>query len=440
MRLAVCALSAVLLSGCSWLGMGGHNAGYGQAGGAYGVNCGQAGGGHWQQSQYAGGACGAGGGYGVAGNGYGGAGAYGAGGAGYGMQGAGYGAGGAGYGMQGAGGAGYGMQGAGYGAGAGMVGAGLAANGVGGGMYGANGYGVNGFNGAYGAGGGVTTLGANAGYGSAAYGGNVVGTQYANGQYVQGAGVQTIQGAPYYVRQPYPAYYGVPQLRGVGAAMPWGFEAGIGTEFGIGGDLVTAKPAGPALGSATLGVSATDAIAYKDAFKNGMNYDLATTYDLTRDTTLIGRIGYSKADGERMQIGTINDIPGGGTLTEDLYAEFSDLEQITLEGGLRKYMGGGYGGAFRPYVGATAGFTHTDAVLISQDSATLMPVGSNVQEYVDGGWTPTAAATIGAEMAVGPRSALGVEAGIRWRDQLDTIAPSEDRWSVPVSVRGRVAF
>ena len=36
MRLAVCALSAVLLSGCSWLGSGGHQANYGyQAGGAY---------------------------------------------------------------------------------------------------------------------------------------------------------------------------------------------------------------------------------------------------------------------------------------------------------------------------------------------------------------------------------------------------------------------
>ena len=39
MRLAVCALSAVLLSGCSWLGTGGQSAGFGQSGGAYGGNC-----------------------------------------------------------------------------------------------------------------------------------------------------------------------------------------------------------------------------------------------------------------------------------------------------------------------------------------------------------------------------------------------------------------
>ena len=81
MRLAVCALSAVLLSGCSWLGMGG---GHGSAGGAYGANCVPTGTGFYNgNGAYGGDACGPAGGYGVAGNGYG---------AGYGGQ-AGYGAG-----------------------------------------------------------------------------------------------------------------------------------------------------------------------------------------------------------------------------------------------------------------------------------------------------------------------------------------------------------
>ena len=74
MRLAVCALSAVLLSGCSWLGIGGQNAGFSQSGGAYGVNC--APGGFNYGGAYGADACGVGGGYGVAGAGYG-AGGYG---------------------------------------------------------------------------------------------------------------------------------------------------------------------------------------------------------------------------------------------------------------------------------------------------------------------------------------------------------------------------
>ena len=100
MRLAVCTLSAVLLSGCSWLGIGGNSSGYSnyQMGGssAYGCGANYAGGGYGV-NQYAGqysgqytgaqggyghgqsqGGCGAAGAYGVASNGYQGQAGYGA--------------------------------------------------------------------------------------------------------------------------------------------------------------------------------------------------------------------------------------------------------------------------------------------------------------------------------------------------------------------------
>ena len=479
MRLVVCGLSAVLLSGCSWLGMGGHSSSsYGNSG-VYGANCGggYAGGmntaGYGAQG-YSGG-CGGAGGYSVAGMGAG----YGAGagmGAGFG-QGAGYGAGsgyGAGYGAgagMGAGfgqGAGYGAgsgYGAGYGAGSGFgqggagMGAGYGAGagyGVGGdprvgfgGAYGTGIYGQGGAlgGGAYGAGGyganGVTTLGANAPYGAAVAG--VGGTQYAGSGYTTGGAyggnVTTVQGSPIYVPQPYPSYYGVPQLRavggGFGGAMPFGLEAGVGTNFFVDGDFVTAKDAGIATGG-TLHVSATDAISYKDAFDKGVGYDLATTYDLNQSTTLLGRIGYNKADGQRLKIGSVND----SSTTEDLYAEFSDLEQVTLEGGVRKYVGGWNNpvSGFRPYVGATAGFTHTDSITIAQEAGALLPVGSNVQQYVAGGWNPTASGVIGAEWQAGARTALGIETGLRWSDNLNTLSKTDDTFSVPVRLRGRVSF
>jgi hypothetical protein len=119
------------------------------------------------------------------------------------------------------------------------------------------------------------------------------------------------------------------------------------------------------------------------------------------------------------------------------------MEQVTLEGGVRKYMGSGYGGAFRPYVGATAGFTHTSDVTGTYSSNAFNggTGGSDPAiNYVDGGWSPTASGVIGAEMAVGPRSAIGVETGIRWSDDLDTLTKSDDRISIPVSLRGRVSF
>jgi hypothetical protein len=443
MRFAVCTLSAVLLSGCSWLGYGG---GYGGGGNSYGVgtSCGNTGayGSQYSQANSAGGT------YGV--STCGGAASYG-----YNAS------------------SGYGMAGAnGYGAGT-VLGSAAPYGAAAGGQY-------------------ASMNGQWAARSTTSFGGNYGGGNNASGN------VTTVQGAPIYVPQPYPAYYGgavasggcgntsnacgglrggysanVQQsypayygggvasggcgsvsyacggLRGGYSALPFGIEAGIGTDIAIGGDIVGDKPGGPALGGApgaTLNTSGSNAISYGDAYKNAVNYDLAATYDINPSTTILGRLGYSKAEGERIRTGTIDDstfVPAPATVTtEDLYAEWSDLEQWTVEGGVRKYMGGWNNtvSGLRPYVQATAGFSHNNAVSLSQDSATLMPAGSNVQPYIDAGWIPTASGAIGAEMQVGPRTAIGVEAGIRWRDDLNTITQSDDRWSVPVRLRARVSF
>ena len=424
MRIAVCALSAVLLSGCSWLGMGGHGSSSNGQSGYYGADCGgQQGGAYGYQGGYSGAAgCGGAGGYG----------AYGAG-------------------------SGHAGHGAGYGSGvSGFQGAYGGANGLGGAAgYGQAGYGQAGLAGysqqaGYGAYGGATTLGANAPYG-AGVGGNIVASQYGNGQTVAG-GVRTVQGAPIYVNQPYAVPCGGqacgPQLRGGGQAMPFGFEVFGGTDFAVNGDIFGGKAASANtdnFATATAEIVAP-AISYKDAFKDGYNVGGAMTYDLNRNTTLLGSVGYQKNEGRTFANGTFQpgSYDAAGTFTssgpvENVTATMSDLEQISVEGGIRRYVGGwGHGGGLRPYVGASGGFTHNNSVDVTQSSdTTLAPF---TQKYVDSGWTPTAAGIIGAEMAVGSRAALGIESGIRWRDNLDTNVGSDDRWSIPVQLRGRVSF
>jgi len=167
--------------------------------------------------------------------------------------------------------------------------------------------------------------------------------------------------------------------------MPFGLELGIGTEFFVDGDILSGEPAKDH-------VSAIDAISYDDAF--------------------------------------------------DVYAEFSDLEQVTIEGGVRRYLGGWNNpvSGFRPYVGAVGGFTHTNDIDITQSSATLVDPAVFTQQYVDGGWSPTAAGLVGAEWQVGGRTALGVETGIRWTDNLNTNLKSSDAVSIPLRLRGRVSF
>ena len=465
MRLAACALSAVLLSGCSWLGMGGQSNGFGTSGGAYGANCapvqtasysqhGQQFGQYGQAALYGGGygidpSC-AGGSYGVA-QGYGaqgygtGAGAYGAG-----FNGVnGFGAGGASFGQAGfgAGGAGVGQAGFGQGGfGPGVVGSGLAAQGIGGGFGGNTAF----------ANGGVTTLGAGAPFGASAYGGNVVGTQFNNGQYVNGAAVQNVVGAPIYVPQPYAAPFGVPQLRGVGAALPFGFEVFGGTEFDIDGTAFNGKersPSDPGNGGASPGVAGEFNDAdFNDVFSDGYTVGGAATYDLSRNTTLIASGTFSEKNGQTVDAGSFlsgtftttppnlaNFTPDPNAVDRDLEAHFDDLEQYTLEAGVRQYVGNGYG--LRPYVGATGGFTYNNDVDFTQTFSDTGQVFSPTTEFIDSGWRPTAAGVVGAELAVGPRAAIGVETGIRWRDGLKgEIVNNDDRFSIPLNLRGRLAF
>ena len=453
MRLAVCALSAVLLSGCSWLSTGGQSNGFGTAGNAYGAGCAPvqtASYGQFEQAASYGGAYGgdagcAGGSYGVA-QGYGQDQGYGQ--AGYGQQAA-YGQGfGQGQGFGGAYGAadqGYGQAGygqAGYG-----IGAGLAAQGIGGG-YGANTV--------YG-GGGATTLGAAAPYGASAYGGNVVGTQFSNGQYAQGAQVQNVIGAPIYVPQPYAQPYGVPQLRGVGAALPFGFEVFGGTEFDIDGDAFTGRersPSDPGDGSNSPGIAGEfGSIGFDDAFSDGYSVGGASTFDLSRNTTLLASGSYSEKNGQTVDLGSFqsgqfantanpslaNFTPDVGAVDRDLEGTLTDLRQYTIEAGVRQYVGGN--SALRPYVGATGGFAYNNNVDLTQNFTDTGEVFSPTTEFIDSGWRPTASGVVGAEVAVGNRAAIGVETGIRWRDGLKgDLVNNDDRFSIPLNLRGRLAF
>lgn len=412
MRLAACALSAVLLSGCSWLGMGGgygdsygyDNYGYGsgyavQGQSAHSTGCMPV----QTQAVVATPGCAPGYGYAVSSAGHG-----------------------ADAGYYGSGSAQFGMSGGQYGGAAGQY--------AGGGSYGLSGAQSAGGYASGGAYGGSTVLSSQAPYGAAV-----------GGQYGAGA-VQTVQGSPMYVTGPAGAYYGGNSmgLRGPsggagccgGGAMPFGLELSLGTEFGVHGDISPDEASKPFLGGPGS-VSDIAAVSYNDAFKQGVHYEAAATYDLNRNTTLIGQVGLSEAKGQSVELGTVDD--GAGT-SETLRGEFSDLKQVRLEAGFRRYMGGHGHSNMRPYFGATAGAVKTDDVTLTQSSATLVDPTLFTQTYIDGGWSPTASGVVGAEWAVGNRSAIGVETGVRWADDLDTNLSSTDRWSIPVKLRGRVSF
>lgn len=322
----------------------------------------------------------------------------------------------------------------------------------------------------------VTTLGASAPYGAAiggagsfaqagqfgaaqfGAGGQFAGVAGANAQF-GGYGGQVIAGAPIYVPQPYPAPYPVPPVNpsvccgtsAGGAAMPVGFEFFGGTEIDAQGDLFTKKSDGPPDGDYTIGLRVGDinAISYGDAFGPVKQIGGALAYDLSPTMTVLGSVSYGRAEGQTVenyttvQPGTWSGTSlGGFTFTpsgteRSLDGTFTDLETATIEGGVRNYVG--HNPSLRPYFGLSGGFTHNNAVTFTQ---TYSDDGSfyGQRQFIDSGWSPTAAATIGAEMALGPRTAIGFESGVRWRDNMNTAAPSEDRVTIPLTLRGRLAF
>ena len=241
-------------------------------------------------------------------------------------------------------------------------------------------------------------------------------------------------------------------MRGVApaaAALPFGLGLLAGTEFNIGGTLSDPRPGGQADGGGGF-AAPTPGISYDDAFGDLYTVGGSAEYDISRDTTLLGTFVYGEADGNSVENfgaftpgtfdpqGNFTATTGPGSATRNLTGEFSDLETYTIEGGVRKYVGNN--NVFRPYVTGKAGARRNNSVTLTQVDVADGSV-FNESEFIDSGWNPTAAGLVGAEVAVGQRGAIGIESGIRWTDGLDVAGGgADDQWSIPLNLRGRVAF
>ena len=241
--------------------------------------------------------------------------------------------------------------------------------------------------------------------------------------------------------RPYPAYYQAPRLRLGGAAQPLGLALFGGTSSFNDGNIFGGEAAKPA-GALGRSVSALNAIDYDSAFGEGNTYGGALEYDLNRNNTAFVSASRTEYDGQVVSNGTItqdNTGSGGAIHTDVGKYEFSDLEETTVEAGLRHYVSNN--GGLRPYIAGSAGFKHNNDVTLTTYTDDVNVVAHpETQEIIRGSWQPTAAGMIGAEFAAGPNFGLGVETGLRWTNERATATKSEDTWSVPVQVRGRIAF
>jgi len=221
----------------------------------------------------------------------------------------------------------------------------------------------------------------------------------------------------------------------------WNLEGGLGADFVTGGEAFKAGGShvgipGQVLSSANM----------KDAYDTGYRASIGTSYALNPNRKFTGMINYNKNDGQSFNMGTQN----GNALT----GQFSDYESLGVEAGLRQYFQPRIVGKnvnYRPYVEGKLGAAKVNDIDLTFSEAGT--AGETTTGFYDGGWVPTAGAMVGVETPIFKRGTLGLETGIRYSGALDssndvlTQAPQfggtnngSEKWSVPLTVRGRYRF
>ncbi len=110
-----------------------------------------------------------------------------------------------------------------------------------------------------------------------------------------------------------------------------------------------------------------------------------------------------------------------------------------------------------PYISASAGASHYNALEVSQETEELLlgalfddPTAptysregtSDPVEILEEGWVPTGAITVGAEWQITPKAALAFETGLRYEGGRSATSggKTDDNFAIPLTLRGSIGF
>ncbi|MEE9347720.1 MAG: hypothetical protein V3U82_05965 [Robiginitomaculum sp.] len=140
----------------------------------------------------------------------------------------------------------------------------------------------------------------------------------------------------------------------------------------------------------------------------------------------------------------------------------NDMKRSGLELGGRYYFKDAFQQYFErpvtPYISAAAGGAHYNALEVSQTSEKLLLssffAGNQANptyesngtltavEVLEKGWVPTGAVTVGAEWQVTPKAALAFETGLRYEGgrKVTTGGETDGNLAIPLTLRGSIGF
>ena len=178
-------------------------------------------------------------------------------------------------------------------------------------------------------------------------------------------------------------------------------------------------------------------IAFKDAYNTGARASAGIAHDVAPRTTLTVDGFYKRANGKSEIFELAPDFAGS-----PLYGSFSDYKSYGGEVGFREYAGNNPRDA-RPYIGATIGISHVEAINLERVSRTGDPAAIGAIELFESDWVPTASGLIGIDIPVSGTGTMGIETGLRYegkRKYSGTDINGDDVYSIPIKLRGRLRF
>ncbi len=230
------------------------------------------------------------------------------------------------------------------------------------------------------------------------------------------------------------------------ALSKWNFEIGGGVEFPLGETAISGSQAAAGFPNRTL-----NDVSFNDAYDIGYRAEYGGSYAVNPNRKVTVQGTYTRANSNDIAIGTQN--------SNELRGQLSNYTAYGLEAGLRQYIRPvpfPLIKSVRPYIEAKIGGAYVDDISLNnvREVGALVPAAPIDIAFYEGGWVPTAAGLIGVETPLFKRFTVGIETGIRFvgnqkSDNTNTANGFEqfggannggDRYSIPVTIRGRYRF
>ncbi len=221
----------------------------------------------------------------------------------------------------------------------------------------------------------------------------------------------------------------------------WRVSGALGTDFAVGGDVVT--------GNDTPGPLNVHQIAMSQAYKPGYRGEAGITYDLNSKQSLTINGFYQQAKGKSDV--EIANAPGG-----QFTGQLSDYKAYGLDVGLRHNLGKTRMPLFKtvqPYMEGRIGIARTSDIGMQNHRINGVNTVPSSFELYEGRYIPTASALVGVEKPINRHVSVGLETGIRYMGKSDSddtfvsgflpysgMNNGSNRWSIPLQIRGRYRF